>query len=198
MTGPADDPHDRSGQATALTMYLPVRWWGTPFLRFLFLAARTLGFVTAPLRERQFIHYARWTVLRDLPTAADGRAGRRRVRPRMLWFESNFDGNLPRYMDTFARALPWRMRAAWGPTKGFPGLFPLSRFHTWTYANTFPAGHYHATYGDATTRDVGRALTVSARFDDLLAELGDHPADVDAATFDRAWSRFLTDVQVEL
>lgn len=187
-----DDVHDRCGQARALTMFLPVRWWGLPFLRLLFLGARRLAFVTAPLRDRQFIHFARWTLLTELPVA-DG--GRRRLPRAMLWFESNFDGNLPRYMDTFARSLPWRMRAAWGPTAGFPGLFPLSAFHDWTYANAFHAAHYHVAYADATTRDVGRALTVSARFDRLLGEVD---GVTDAQAFDRAWSEFLTDVQVDL
>jgi hypothetical protein len=193
-TDVAHDPRDRSGQATALTMYLRVRWWGAPFLRALFFGARHLGFVTAPLRTRQFIHFARWTLLRDVP----GAGGRRRLRRSVLWFESNFDGDLGRYMDTFARALPWRMRAAWGPTEGFPGLFPLSRFHAWTYTHTFPAGHYHATYGEATTRDVGRALTVSSRFDHLLEEVVPAGVPVDVDTFDRAWTAFLTDVQVDL
>lgn len=186
-----DDPRDHHGQATALTMYLPTKWWGKPFLRVLFAGARRLGFVTEPLRMNQFIHFARWTLLDELP-AADGR---RRLRRPMLWFESNFDGNLPRYMDTFARALTWRMRAAWGPTSGFPGLFPLSRFHRWTFRNAVPAGHYWSAYPDATTRDVGRALTVDARFAELLDELGD---DFDIDRFERAWKRFLTDVQVVL
>jgi hypothetical protein len=146
---------DSAGRATALTLILPIRRGGDIWLRLLFRAANHFAYVTAPLRRLSFIHFARWTII----PGPDGRP--------WLWFESNFDGDLPQYMETFARAVPWRMRAVWGMTERFPGLHPMEAFASWVDANRVEAGHYWCAYPDATTTMAGAGVRVLSRFADF-------------------------------
>ena len=171
MTPPA-------ARVTPLTMFVPMKPGGALWLRLLFFASRHLAFVTAPLRRLSFIHYARWTVLPG----------------RWLHFESNFDGDLPQYIDTFSHALRWRMRLAWGMCSGYPGLVPAHRYAGWSNAHTFPESHYYAACPEASTSMVGAGLRLLPRFEEIRAVA----ARADADTFAREYLRFLTDVQRDL
>jgi hypothetical protein len=174
------------GRTTALTMFAPIKPGGTTWLRILFGAARRYRWVTEPLRRLEFIHYARWVIVDRLP------AGPALPDPWVL-FESNFEGGLPRYIDTFVRILPWRMRSMWGVVRGYPGLMPLNRFTAWAEANAFEESHYYCAYPDATPAMVGSALVVDRRFAEL--EAGSRR---DPVSFEAAWVAFLTDVQRHL
>ena len=165
-------------RVSPLTIFVPLKPGGALWLRALFLGARHIGFVTAPLRTLSFIHYARWTVLPG----------------RWLHFESNFDGDLPHYIDTFAHALRWRMQLAWGMCQGYPGLVPADRYARWSNSHTFTDDHYYAAYPEATTGMVGAGLRLLPRFQQLL----DAVDGASAETFDREYRRFLTDVQRDL
>ena len=130
---------DSAGQATAVSIVVGIRRLGRSWYRLLFFLARHVRYITAPMRRQAFIHFCHWMVLTDVPNEDGGRS--RLPRP-VLWFESNYDGDVTRYMDTFARTIPWRMRAAWMPTRGFPDVFPSGPFHEWTVDNAFEASHY--------------------------------------------------------
>jgi hypothetical protein len=182
---------DHDGQATAVSIVVQVRRLGAPWYRALFFGARHVAEITAPMRAQQFIHFCHWMVLHDVP---DERGGRRSLPQPVLWFESNYDGDVVRYMDTFARVIPWRMRAAWTPTAGFPGLFPPGPFHQWTADNAYDTTHYWSAYPEATTRDVGRALRVY----DASTALPAPDSGVGAAEFARAWGSFLAETQADL
>ena len=173
---------DTVGRATALNMVLPVRRGAAGWLRAWFWTAQRVGYVTAPLRRLSFIQFARWSII-------DGPGGRP-----WLWFESNFDGDLPVYMDTFARAVPWRMRSVWGAAEGFPGLSPMAAFKTWVDANSVETGHYWSAYPEATTTMAGAASRVLDRFERLRAEVNG----ADATHFATAYEAFLVDSQGDL
>src|SRR5262249_42736967 len=146
---------------------------------------------TAPMRREAFIHFCHWMVLTHVPDEGGGRA---RLDQPVLWFESNYDGDVTRYMDTFARTIPWRMRAAWMPTRHFPDMFPSAPFHDWTVDNAYEAAHYWVAYPTATTKDVGRALRVQAEADVLRRQIvGASP---EAAV--EQWSAFLARAQRDL
>jgi hypothetical protein len=181
---------DHDGQATAVSIIVRVRRFGALWYRLLFFGARNVGWVTAPMRAQQFIHFCHWMVLSDVPSEE----GRRRLEPPVLWFESNYDGDVVRYMDTFARVIPWRMRAAWTPTQHFPGMFPPEPFHQWTADNAYETTHYWTAYPDATTRDVGRALRVQAAF----GRLSGVTAETTPEEFATAWDGFLAEAQADL
>jgi hypothetical protein len=186
-------PSDHDRNATAVSIVVRMRRLGVLWYRMLFLGARNIPWVTDAMRGQRFIHFCHWIVLRDVPTP-DG--GRRRLTRPVLWFESNYDGDVVRYMDTFARVIPWRMRAAWTPTYRFPDMFPSGPFHQWTVDNAYPADHYWSAYPDATTKDVGRALRVSAAVDRLSAAAS--AVDLPADDFARLWAAFLDEVQLDL
>jgi hypothetical protein len=165
-------------RVTPLTIFVPLKFGGATWMRLLLWSARYVGFVTAPLRTLSFIHYARWTVLPG----------------RWLHFESNFDGDLPQYIDTFAHALRWRMRLAWGMGKGYPGLVPADGYARWSDANTFAESHYYAAYPEASTTMVGAGLRLQPRVQELLASTDG----ADPETFAVAYHQFLTRVQHDL
>jgi hypothetical protein len=171
-------------------MWVPVKKGATWWLRTLFAASARWAWVTEPLRRLAFIHFARWTIVDRLPDGdgvADGDGVR--LTPPWLLFESNFEGDLPRYIDTFARILPVRMRSVWAFAHGYPGLKPIGPFSAWAVDNAFDESHYYSAYPEATPAMVGAALAVQRRFDEFLSERGD---------FEAAWRRFLTDVQGDL
>ena len=181
---------DHHGQATAVTIVARVRRFGAGWYRLLFLGARHVPWITDAMRRQQFIHFCHWMMLTDVPTS-DG--GRRTLPAPLLWFESNYDGEVVRYMDTFARIMPWRMRAAWTPTVRFPDMFPPADFHQWTLDNAYETTHYWSAYPVATTHDVGRALRVQDGMDGLP-----DPDEVGAAAFAQAWRLMVARVQLDL
>jgi hypothetical protein len=71
-----------------------------------------------PLMRLAFIHYARWTVLKWLPSP-DGKGKKVKLRSRYLLFESNYDGTEASYLDTFAQILPLRLSKLFGTCFGW-------------------------------------------------------------------------------
>ncbi len=181
---------DQHGQASAVSIVVRIRRFGTTWFRLLFFGARHLDYVTRPIRQQQFIHFCHWMVLTDAP---DQKGSRRRLARPVLWFESNYDGGVFRYMDTFTRIIPWRQRAAWLPTDRFPDISPPGPFHQWTLDNVYETTHYWCAYPMATTRDVGRSLRVQKAFAELPS-----PDAVSPDEFQRAWLAFLTARQGDL
>lgn len=182
---------DKDGQATAVSIVVRIRRFGATWYRVLFFGARHLSFVTAPMRKQQFIHFCNWVILTRVPAPDGGEAHPKRP---VLFFVSNYDGDVVRYMDTFARIIPWRMRGAWWPTHEFPDMFPSGPFHQWTVDNAYPTDHYWSAYPDATTRDVGRALRVQEEFAGLPSPVGR----IRARPFERKWRSFLAARQGDL
>ena len=115
------DVSDHDGQATAVSIIARLRSWGAPWYAALFFGARHIERVTAPMRSQQFIHFCHWMVLSSIP-GQDG-TSKRLPRP-ILWFESNYDGDVVRYMDTFARVIPWRMPRGVDADRGLPRCVP--------------------------------------------------------------------------
>ena len=182
---------DHHGQATAVSIVVAIRRIGTTWFRLLFFVSRHGAFVTAPIRRQQFIHFCHWMVLTSVPDHDDNQV---RLRRPVLWFESNYDGDVVRYMDTFRRIIPWRQRAAWMPTSRFPGISPPGPFHQWTADNAYETTHYWCAYPDATTREVGRSLRVNTAFD----RLAEHRAVDDDDEWRNRWNAFLVEVQGDL
>jgi hypothetical protein len=182
---------DIAGCSTAATLFMPIRPGRTPWLRALFWASRHVSFITAPMRRLSSIHFLQWTVLRTVP-AGDGT--RRQLDRPWLWFESNFDGDLPQYIDIFARALTWHMRAVWSSGEGYPGLFPTASYQDWTDANAVAGLHYWCAYPDDTTSVVGAALRVRDRLESFRRSV----RGVDAHRFAAQYARFLRAVQGDL
>lgn len=180
-----------AGAVTSLIMSVSLRTGGLTFLRTLFALARRMGWIAAPLYRLQFIHFLRWTLLTHVP---DGQGGKRRLRPPLMFFEGDFDGNVFQYIDTFVHALPWRERAVWGMGRGFPGLHPVSRFVEWVQHQALPPGHEWFAYPEATTRMVGAGLRVEKALADFEAAVDGVDDDTFAAEFERLLSKVQHDL----
>lgn len=185
------------GRARALTVLTPLRWWGPLWLRFYFGPLRRpwprLGeWLARPLRRLSFIHFARWSIVEDLPHNPP--AAPERLNHPYLLFESNFNGRWDQYIDAFSYVLGWRLALIWTSSFGFPGTTPAEHFKAYIRGNEYDASHYYSAYPDATATTVCAALAL----DEPLAELAHAAELVDARRFARRYRAFLTRFQRDL
>lgn len=177
------DARSLQGRAQAFTMVTPIKRGWTPWLRFNFFFGRHVPYVTKKLRELSFIHYARWSIVKRIP-------GRN-----YLLVTSNFNGTWEEYIEAFSEIVPWRIRAIWGSSIGFPGPSPAERLKDYVRRTELPSEHYYSAYPDASTTLVLSALELRARFDRFVRNL---PEGAGSEDFRQAWHAFLTDVQGHL
>jgi hypothetical protein len=153
------------GKATALTALTPVRRGGPLLLWIVFWAARNVASTLAKLEQLSFIHYARWAVIKRFPDGAGGE----RLGHSYLLFESNFNGTWDQYIDAFSQVVPFRMKAIWGTSVGFPGPLPVDPFKNYIRRNEFVANHYWSAYSGATTTEIISAGRVASALADFRA-----------------------------
>ena len=181
------------GKAQALTTLSPVTPAWALWLRAYFRVRQALpwlgGLLAAPLERLSFIHFGRWTLVRE--PAPNPPAPRERWRHSYLLFESNFNGRWDEYIDAFSYVLGRRMSMIWGGAHGFPGPRPAEPFKRYIRDNELAAVHFYSAYPEATATTVRAALELDRRLDRFLEET----AGVDAHEFGRRFRRFATEVQ---
>jgi len=178
------------GKATAITVLTPVKRWGPLMLWLVFWAGRNITATLKKLETLSFIHYARWAVIRRFPDDRDGE----RLKHTYLLFESNFNGTWDQYIDAFSEIVPFRMKAIWGTSFGFPGPLPVEPFKGYIRRNEFVANHYFSAYPGATTTEIVSAARVEAALGDLVRG----SAELNPDSFDAAYRAFLTKLQHDL
>lgn len=178
------------GKATAITVITPVRRFGPLLLWLVFWAGRNIEATLAKLETLSFIHYARWAVIKRFPDESGGE----RLKHTYLLFESNFNGTWDQYIDAFSEVVPFRMKAIWGTSFGFPGPLPVEPFKGYIRRNEFVANHYFSAYPGATTTEIVSAARVEAALQELLRS----SAGLDSNAFGEAYRSFLTQVQRDL
>jgi hypothetical protein len=162
---------------------------GEVWLRTLFGLGRKRS--PSKVRELSFIHFARLAIVRRFPNRGQGPED---VDGPLMLFESNYDGSFDRYIDVFAAAIPAKMHAFWGTSRGFPGVRPVTPFKRYISANEFELDHYYAAYPHASITTVTSALRLKER----LAEFHRRTQGLDDAAFAVAYRNFLTEVQDDL
>ncbi len=184
-------PQAVDGRATAITVLTPVESGHTPLLRLVLFLGAHVKMLNEALVKLSFIHYARWTIIGDLPYNGPPQK-RDRLHYDYLFFETNFNGTWDEYIDAFSEVVPDRMKAIWGSSFGFPGPQPVGPFKAYIHANDLPIAHYYAAYPDATTKEVLAALRVKAEIEKFNARTAaiDSPED-----FREAYQELLTKVQ---
>jgi hypothetical protein len=187
-TGTASRNND--GQAIAITVFSTIRWWGRPFLPLLFLVTRLFPRLTGTLRKLSFIHFARWSIVRELPYNGPPQRLRKLRYPHM-YFESNFNGGWEEYIDAFSHILTNGMTAFWGSSYGYPKPLPTAPFKKYIKENETDAAHFYSAYPEATSTMIQAAL----RLDERLAPLKANAARMDPDEFAAAYRALLTDVQ---
>jgi hypothetical protein len=178
------------GKATAITVVTPVKHGGPLLLWLVFWAGRNIKRTLAKLETLSFIHYARWAVIRRFP---DGDGGER-LHHTYLLFESNFNGTWDQYIDAFSEVVPFRMKAIWGTSFGFPGPLPVEPFKGYIRHNEFIANHYWSAYSGATTTEVVSAERVESALDGLRGRA----RSLDPDAFKAAYDSFLASLQGDL
>ena len=178
------------GKATAITVVTPLRRWGPLVLWFVFWAGRNITATLQKLEQLSFIHYARWAVIHRFP---DGYGGER-LHHSYLLFESNFNGTWDQYIDAFSEIVPFRMKAIWGSSYGFPGPLPVEPFKQYIRRNEYVANHYWSAYPGATTTEIVSAAHVQA----ALAELRGRAGSFEPDAFKAAYDKFLATIQRDL
>jgi hypothetical protein len=178
------------GRVTAMTLITPIKPAWTNLLGLNFSVAKNFAFMTRELEQLAFIHFGRWSIIRQLPFNGPPQE-RDRLRYNYLLFESNFDGTWDQYIDAFSQIVPERMWALWGSSYGFPGPRPVGPFKRWIRGNEYPADHYYCAYPDAPTAVIVQALELRGRLEELVAS----SEDLSAEEFAVAYEGFLTDTQ---
>jgi hypothetical protein len=181
------------GQAIAITVFSTLKWWGRFFLPVLFMITRRFPKLTETLVKLSFIHFARWSIVEQLPYNGPPQA-KRKLRYRHMYFESNFNGGWEEYIDAFSHILTTGMWAFWGSSFGFPKALPTTPFKHYIQQNETEASHYYSAYPEATITMVRDALAL----DDELAPLRRNASKMDPDAFAAAWRRFLTETQHRL
>jgi hypothetical protein len=189
-TATGTDPRNVDGQAIAITVFSTVKLLGRVWLPLLFLVARLLPGQLATLRRLSFIHFARWTLVREIPFNGAPQPEVRLKYPH-LFFESNFNGGWEEYIDAFAYVLTRGMTFFWGTSYGFPKPVPTGPFKEYIDQNQIAAAHFYSAYPEATNSMVLAALELETE----LAPLRGRAGTLEPEAFTAEWRRFLTKAQ---
>jgi hypothetical protein len=177
------------GKAIAITVFSTVNRLGRLWLpAVFFVGSRVPTPIARKLSRLSFIHFARWTLVRELP---DNGQPTEELHFPHLYFESNFNGGWAEYIDAFSHILTSGMKIFWGTSYGFPQPLPTGPFKLYIQRNEIVASHFYSAYPHATTTMILSALELEDRldaFDEDVAQAGDEE-------FAACWHELLTDVQ---
>jgi hypothetical protein len=99
------------------------------------------------LENLQFIHFARWTIVKpgDLHET---------LRDHYLLFSTNFNGDWHQYLDAFSFTLRHGLDWIWYTSRGYPGAWPVTPFKEYARRHMLPGAI-------TTTRIRARAFATS-------------------------------------
>jgi hypothetical protein len=169
-------------------------WPGGRYVQQLVFALGRRSGSASDVQQLAVIHFARLAVVRRFP---NHRQPRDYMRQSLQLFESDYNGSFGSYIDTFVHAIPWKMRAFWGTSYGFPCRLPLAPFKSYITANEFPISHYYVRNPDASVKMVSAALRVVQANSELRADAED-PEDPDAAAFAARFRKLVTQLRSDL
>jgi hypothetical protein len=190
IPAPGTPSRNVDGRAIAISVFSTLKWWGRLYLPILFFLAPRVPKLTETLRKLSFIHFARWTLVKELPYNGPPQP-QQTLRYAHMYFESNFNGGRDEYIDAFSHVLTRNMAVFFGSSYGFPGALPVGPFKAYIKENETEVSHYYSAYPEATSTMVAAALEL----DDRLAVLVGEAAQMDPAAFAAAYRKFLTDAQ---
>jgi hypothetical protein len=183
-----------NGKWYALNVVTPMKPWKTLMLRLVFVLV-ALRSKQSQLRQLSFIHFARWAILdrRRLPRVDDAQPAED-LRHDYLLFFSNFNGTWDEYVEAFSAVLAADLNKLWRWSERFPMTYPLAPFKRYIARMQVDTDYYYAAYPSASASEVKAALRVQ----DAVGELARTAGDLAPADFERAWLRFLVQVQGDL
>jgi hypothetical protein len=151
------------GRANALTVVLPLKWWGRWWLTFWLAVLRTrrgrrFAFESSldPLR---FISAIRWSLVGPFdPPKFRIFAERPESERWHLVFESNFDGDWDEYLDNFGAVMAKPLASIIRAGVGYPGLGTRGMFKAYAKAYDIVPEHYVSAYPTLAAGDIREEL----------------------------------------
>ena len=137
------------GVAIAITVFSTIKLWGRAFLPILFAVTKRKPKLTKTLVDLSFIHFARWTLVHEIPYNGAPQP-KQKLKHTHMYFESNFNGGWEEYIDAFSHILTGGMAGFWGSSYGFPKALPVTPFKQYITENETTASHYYSAYPEST------------------------------------------------
>ena len=164
------NPAGHAGQLRSLVTLSPIRPERRAALR------RRLAFVSLapggdrPLLDLSTIHFARWSIVTQLPHP-DGSGRPRRLSWAYLLFAAAYDGGEREYLDAFTDTLPQRIQKVFGGCVGFQARveeaagadgprFPAWAFRGFVERNVLPELAVAAADPSATVEAIRQAIAI--------------------------------------
>jgi hypothetical protein len=170
----------------------PVRPGWSRWLRTFFWAARHIEVLIKPVRRLGFIQFAHWTLIKEIPYNGPPQEPEN-LRHHHLLFESNFNGGLVDYVESFLEALPHHMRAVWASSYGAGTglkLVPPSQFIGVITGSSWRVNHYYCAYPEAAASTVEAATELRRR----LVPFMERGAGMSPEQLEREYRELLSDV----
>lgn len=162
-------------------------------LAFVLRAGKFIPLAQKHILQFNFIHFVRWTIVRELPY--NGMPQQRdRLTYAYLFFESNFDGPWQHYIDAFAYCIPNDINLVWGRGFAFPAPPPSEPLKNWIAMNSMEGGSYYCAYPESSTRMVKSALATR----DALCALAAESSSLGAIQFKARYEKCLAELQPHL
>lgn len=161
-------PGNRLGRLFCLTLFTPIRRQWVPVLAAGLWIAKWVPMAQRHILQFNFIHFVRWTIVRELPHSGPP-SERDRLNYAYLFFESNFDGPWQHYIDAFAYCIPFDIGFVWGRGPAFPSPPPAEPLKKWIAMNSMEGGTYYCAYPNESTRMVMSAVAVEEALNDFVA-----------------------------
>ncbi len=148
------------GRATALTVILPLKWWGRAWLTvwFRYLRLPFMGRKAFRKLDRlRFVSAIRWSLLRPFVPRKSPFARTSDQRWQLL-FESNFDGDWDEYLESFSTVTGKALRSIIRPGTGYPGLTTASLLKDYARIHDHTPHGYVSAYPTLTAGDIRQEI----------------------------------------
>jgi hypothetical protein len=158
--GPAAERDDDScGRARAITLYSPIRPFGTLWTRLMFAGASLFPHTTG-VDKLSSVYFLRWTILTEIPYNGPPQVPEGPAHPVLLW-ESTYTGLAEPYIEAFTYVIAPQINRTWKGTYGWPGARTISELKQYIGQLRVPGAYYFSAYPTATVRMVRSALEVA-------------------------------------
>ncbi|HYG29243.1 MAG TPA: hypothetical protein VD887_03405 [Allosphingosinicella sp.] len=182
-----------AGKAYAMNVVTPVPPGRTWLSNLIFMFTRSRTDTLLGLLGLEFIHFARWVLIRRDQWPDFGQPKEQLQHDYML-FCSNFNGTWDQYIDAFSDALPSGLDILWYTSVKYPHSIPITPFKNYIRANQIDTDYYYNATPGAAQKDIKAAL----RLRSAVIALAEQHGSMTPAAFAAAYRKMLVAVQNEL
>ncbi len=133
---------------------------------------------TSPFARVSSTHFARLVVMDDV-VFVGAPACEEHLKSRYLIFETNFDGDLDKYLERMAREIPEVVDFVWKHCVGYPGVADPAAFAAYMKRCQIKTTFFFADVNDKTVQETLKALQVQAALAHFISRnQGKPPAEI--------------------